>query len=48
MLEEGHSLGRELPLSAKALACYDEASRKGLGPADAVMMTAGFVDGLLT
>jgi 3-hydroxyisobutyrate dehydrogenase len=43
MLEEGHSLGRELPVSAKALECYDEASRNGLGPADAVMMTASFV-----
>lgn len=43
MIEEAHSLGRELPLSAKALECYDEASRKGLGPADAVMMTADFV-----
>jgi len=45
MLEEGHSLGRELPISARALECYDEASRKGLGAADAVMMTASFVDG---
>jgi 3-hydroxyisobutyrate dehydrogenase len=48
MLEEGRSLGRELPVSAKALECYDEASRRGLGPADAVMMTAGFVDGRLS
>lgn len=43
MLEEGRSLGRELPISAQALTCYDEASRNGLGPADAVMMTASFV-----
>ena len=48
MLEEGRALGRDLPLSAKALACYDEASRKGLGSADAVMMTAGFMDGKLS
>jgi 3-hydroxyisobutyrate dehydrogenase len=48
MLEEGRSLGRELPVSARALECYDEASRRGLGPADAVMMTAGFVDGRLS
>ncbi|MEQ1773676.1 MAG: NAD(P)-dependent oxidoreductase [Burkholderiales bacterium] len=48
MIEEGRSLGRELPVSARALECYDEASRKGLGPADAVMMTAGFVDGKLS
>ena len=46
-LEEGRALGRELPISAKALECYNAASRKGLGPADAVMMTAGFVDGRL-
>lgn len=46
MLEEGRSLGRELPVSAKALQCYDEASHKGLGPADAVMMTASFVNGI--
>jgi 3-hydroxyisobutyrate dehydrogenase len=48
MIEEGRSLGRELPVSARALECYDEASRKGLGPADAVMMTAGFVEGRLS
>ncbi len=47
MLEEGRALGRDLPISAKSLECYDAASRKGLGPADAVMMTAGFVDGKL-
>ena len=45
MLEEGRFLGRELPISAKALECYDDASRRGLGAADAVMMTASFVDG---
>ena len=44
MLEEGRALGRDLPVSAKALACYDEASRNGLGAADAVMMTASFVE----
>ena len=43
MLEEGRALGYELPVSATALKCYDEASRNGLGPADAVMMTASFV-----
>ena len=43
MLEEGRALGHELPLSARSLACYDEASRRGLGAADAVMMTASFV-----
>jgi 3-hydroxyisobutyrate dehydrogenase len=43
MLDEAHALGRELPVSAKALACYDEASRNGLGAADAVMLPASFV-----
>ena len=43
MLEEAKSLGRDLPVSVKALECYDEASRNGLGAADAVMMTASFV-----
>ena len=43
MLEEGRSLGRELPVSARALECFDQASRDGLGAADAVMMTASFV-----
>ena len=42
MLEEGRALGRDLPLSAKALECYDEASRNGLGAQDAVMMSASF------
>jgi 3-hydroxyisobutyrate dehydrogenase len=42
-LEEGRALQRELPLAAKALDCYDQASRDGLGAADAVMMTAAFV-----
>lgn len=43
MLDEARSLGRDLPVSTQALACYDEASRHGLGAADAVMMTASFV-----
>lgn len=42
-LEEGRALGRELPLTAKSLECYDQASRDGLGGADAVMMSVGFV-----
>ncbi len=43
MLDEARSLGRELPVSTKALACYDEASRNGLGAADAVMLPASFI-----
>jgi len=42
-LEEGRALGRELPLSEKSLACYDAASREGLGAADAVMMAVEFI-----
>ncbi len=43
MIEEARSLGRELPVSTKALECYDEASRNGLGAADAVMLPASFI-----
>jgi 3-hydroxyisobutyrate dehydrogenase len=43
-LEEGGALGRDLPLTHKSLECYDKASRRGLGAADAVMMTVGFVE----
>ena len=42
MLAEGRSLGRELPISAQALACFDAASHGGLGAADAVMMSTTF------
>jgi 3-hydroxyisobutyrate dehydrogenase len=31
MLAEGNSLGIELPLTEKTLACFEEASRRGLG-----------------
>jgi 3-hydroxyisobutyrate dehydrogenase len=43
MLEEGRSLGRNMPLTTCALECYDEASRAGIGAADAVMVTARWV-----
>lgn len=43
-LEEARALGRELPLAVKSLECYDQASRGGLGAADAVMMTVDFVE----
>ncbi len=32
MLAEGKALGVELPLTERTLACFEEASRKGLGP----------------
>jgi hypothetical protein len=34
MVEEGKSLGTDLPVTARALDCYDEASRSGLGKGD--------------
>ncbi|HUP93527.1 MAG TPA: NAD(P)-dependent oxidoreductase [Burkholderiales bacterium] len=43
MLEEGHALGVELPVTKCALACFDEASRDGLGPEDASTLPARFV-----
>ena len=39
MIEEGASLGNDLPLTRKTLEVFDQASRDGLGAADAVMMT---------
>ena len=43
MLEEGRALGAELPVTAQALACFDEASRDGLGAKDASTLPARFV-----
>jgi 3-hydroxyisobutyrate dehydrogenase len=43
MLEEAAGLGVRLPLTARALACYDEAARAGLGPSDATMLPAGWL-----
>jgi 3-hydroxyisobutyrate dehydrogenase len=34
MVEEAGSLGTDLPVTARALECYDEASRSGLGKGD--------------
>ncbi len=34
MLAEGRARGVELPLVERSLACYEEASRHGLGPAE--------------
>ena len=34
MIEEAESLGASLPVTSRALECYDEASRAGLGRAD--------------
>jgi len=39
MIEEARALGHdELPVTARALECFDEVSRTGLGNADAVML----------
>ncbi len=40
MLEEGSGLGIDLPLTARALECYDAAARDGLGTSDATMLPA--------
>ena len=38
MLEEAHALGGTLPVVARALACFDEAAREGLGKGDATLL----------
>lgn len=43
MIEEARSLGAELPVTARALACFDEASQDGLGAKDASMLPARFI-----
>ena len=43
MIEEAHALGAALPVTERALACFDEASREGLGPKDASTLPARFV-----
>jgi 3-hydroxyisobutyrate dehydrogenase len=40
MLEEGSGLGIDLPLTARALECYDGAARDGLGTSDATILPA--------
>jgi 3-hydroxyisobutyrate dehydrogenase len=40
MLDEAATLGVSLPLTARALACYDDAARDGLGARDATMLPA--------
>lgn len=40
MLEEAAALGVSLPLTARALDCYDEAARSGMGRSDATMLPA--------
>ena len=40
MIEEAQSLGGTLPVTARALECFDEASRDGLGKGDATLLPA--------
>jgi 3-hydroxyisobutyrate dehydrogenase len=43
MIEEARALGAALPVTERALACFDEASRDGLGPKDASTLPARFI-----
>jgi 3-hydroxyisobutyrate dehydrogenase len=38
MIEEARSLGGELPVTARALECFDEASSEGMGKGDATLL----------
>jgi 3-hydroxyisobutyrate dehydrogenase len=38
MLDEAQALGRDLPVASRALACFDEAARRGLGGKDCAML----------
>ena len=40
MLDEAEALGVTLPVSSRALECYDEVAREGLGAGDATMLPA--------
>ena len=43
MLEEARALGRELPVTQRALECFDQVARNGLGAADAAMLPASWL-----
>ncbi len=43
MIEEARALGRELPVTQRALECFDRAARDGLGAADAAMLPASWL-----
>ncbi|HYH42569.1 MAG TPA: NAD(P)-dependent oxidoreductase, partial [Burkholderiales bacterium] len=42
MIEEGRALGASLPVTERALQCFDEASKDGLGPKDGSTLPARF------
>jgi len=41
MVEEAKALGTELPVTARALECYDQASSAGLGKRDIPAFRSG-------
>jgi 3-hydroxyisobutyrate dehydrogenase len=43
MLDEARALGRELPVTRRALECFDRAARNGLGAADAATLPASWL-----
>ncbi len=43
MIAEGKSLGIDLPVSQRALACFEEAAQEGMGPRDGALLPARFV-----
>ena len=42
MIEEGHALGSNLPVTERALAVFDEAAKEGLGAKDSALLPARF------
>jgi 3-hydroxyisobutyrate dehydrogenase-like beta-hydroxyacid dehydrogenase len=40
MLAEAHSLGRQLPVTQRALEVFDEAAARGMADADAIKLPA--------
>jgi 3-hydroxyisobutyrate dehydrogenase len=43
IVDEAERLGRAAPVTAQALACYNQAMQRGLGPADTAMLVATWV-----
>lgn len=40
MVEEAHAMGADLPVTERALACFDEAAREGFGAKDSAVLPA--------
>ncbi len=45
MIEEAESLGASLPVAARALECFDEAAREGLGASDGIALPLRWMSG---